>query len=163
MKKTSHISPERLEELQRKTGPQAEYWIEEGKFFRDQAASTERWTLAAQLTITSGGVITILNASGIDNNSRFYALIWFFVGLLSTVALAYLKANAFANMYGFVSKAARGLQEFATTGNAEKLPDAIDFKSGHEVKRYEKLTGLLYFVPFFSIIVAALITLEGLN
>ena len=119
--------------------------------------------MAAQLSITSGGIITLLNSEDLDANSRFYALIWFFVGLAATLVVAHFRAAGHAKMRLFVSRAGRGLLDFASTGEADGLPQALDENSASDVKKAEKVIELAYYVPFITILIASFITIEGLG
>ncbi len=66
-------------------------------------------------------------------------------------------------MHLFVSRAGRGLQDFASTGEAEGLPQALDETSASEVTKAEKVIEIAYYLPFITILIASFITIEGLG
>ena len=147
-------TPQRLTKL-------VEYVGEASLHTRDQAASWQRWVLASCLSINGGATVALLNVSGIDERSRFWAVIWFIFGIVLSILYGIASAKVLQRISAHYNLSSWTISKYAegTLGENDKL-DPQGFSKLLRIENWINFVPLMV-LGFF--IVGLLIAVDGLQ
>ncbi|MEM1053746.1 MAG: hypothetical protein AAGI28_16815 [Pseudomonadota bacterium] len=151
------------QEMQRTVREVSEKWREESHFYRERVYENQRWLMASQLTISSGGIISLMNMDSIEPSSRFFAMLWFFGAIFSLVVYAHLQGSALSETYVEHSGTSDAFKRYERSGDYQELARAQGFAVESKASRYENIARPFYYFPFIGILIASVLVIEGLQ
>ncbi|MEM6909720.1 MAG: hypothetical protein AAF494_13685 [Pseudomonadota bacterium] len=142
----------------------ADYWLNASRIADERFYANRRWLLASQLTISSGAIISLLNIENIDDNSRLFALIWYFSSILGLFIYSHFEGRVLLWQAHERSQVAENYLEVAVTNKPESHVRASYIQYAiSEANKYQRIASVFFYLPFLCLITASVIVVEGIK
>jgi hypothetical protein len=126
---------------------------------REQAASWQRWVMAACLSMNGGAAIALLNLDKVHAASQFWSIVWFVVGLTAAIFFGIVCSILMDEFDGYY----RGQAFTLRRRLAGDLEPRLDMDTFDRLAQKEIIIHWFQFTSLICFIIGIAVAVEGLK